>query len=319
MKMTQNFDVIKFEAMRRIEKYVASRYNEHVFLYAVNDCMGIMGGESHSMVQSEIKSILKERYRNNPIVIIKFCSQPAYACEAKEGLFWANPVSFFRESAVKGIADRYEAMPRIEKFDEKGCTLAWTVLPKGEVPTGKEIYTRIPGIRNMAYINPNDANTSIICFYALTLDDFEVEYRDRKILLYSRIDSRLIDEFGTHMVVFSGDIFNTAIEKFKKSYPYTLFDKVTYLDDDTSMIKTFEELSEHDEKARKRFLYKASTYSYQKEWRLVFPYAFNNSNVRHIPLDVCGYIIEGNPDKAIWLKCDINVDIDKDDGDKAKT
>jgi hypothetical protein len=72
------------------------------------------------------------------------------------------------------------------------------------------------------------------------------------------------------------------------------------------MMETLSELGDNKINIRSRFFYKATQYSYQKEWRLVFPYKFYNPQDRHIPFSIVGGVISNlDPNSAIWIKIEL--------------
>ncbi|MFL8134496.1 hypothetical protein Q3258_16975 [Clostridioides difficile] len=207
--------------------------------------------------KDKIKNMLKEKYSDKVMMILKFTSREEFAEDVLNGNLYMNTAQFYREYEetynTKGIGDKnelkLEMLPDMLTINIDGKEIKFK-------PTGKAVFEY-----------NDDKEKPIYCMTYITIDDFEViEYDGSNALIGLNLDTDMLrKDFGEYVTIINADEFKQRI--FIKQEEY-----------DVDVIFGFVKYKEkYDEKRTKeflsgsieRFLYKDKSYEYQKECRVI--------------------------------------------------
>ncbi|HAT4183907.1 hypothetical protein ACV3Z6_13575 [Clostridium perfringens] len=209
-------------------------------------------------MKDKIKEILKQKYSDKVIMLLKFTSREEFAQDVLDGKLYMNTAEFYREYEekhnIKGIGDKNEL-----KLEISPITLTLNI-------SGKELKLKPTGKAVFEY--KDDKNMPMYCMTYLTIDDFEIiNYDENSVTLGLNLDIDLLKkDFGEYVtIIINADEFKERIFIKQKEYDVdTTFGLVKYREK-FDKNRTEEFLSASIE----RFLYKDKDYEYQKECRII--------------------------------------------------
>lgn len=208
-------------------------------------------------MKEELKEKLKEKYGDNPMIILKFVSKEEFAEDVLNGNLYMNTAEFYREYEkiykAKGIGDKNE--------------LKLEILPENITLNvkGKDIKFKPKG--NAVFEYKDDRVMPMYCMTYLTINDFEIiKYDENSATLGINLDTNMLrEDFGEYVTIINIDEFKSRIFDKQKQYGIdVVFGFVKYTEKfDADRTEKFLSSS------KGRFLYKDKDYEYQKECRII--------------------------------------------------
>ncbi|ASD51060.1 hypothetical protein FPT19_00875 [Erysipelothrix rhusiopathiae] len=244
-----------------------------------------MNDEHSEKIAANTVESLVEYFGDNPIFLLRTYTDEEYVNQAEKGIFYANSVKWFRNNGNKGRGDPNESV--IPNFYYG----SFNINESPQINNMKMLF-------NLENIEKKDAQIkkySLVCFYGIFLEDCIVaRLNTGDDILYIETKEYFKD-FGRYACVYEFSDVEKAVREFKKEYKDVDFGKITYmpvLED----IETRNEKKEIDglyidnliKRYKKPYFFKDLIYSYQKEWRIFYPYEFVDGEKRFISLDLEG-------------------------------
>lgn len=244
-----------------------------------------MNDEHSRKIPANTVESLVEYFGDSPLFLLKTFEKEEYARQAEKGYFYSNSIQWFRKNGNKGRGDPHESM--IPNFYYGSFNF-------NEKPKLNNMKT----LFNQKDIEKRDSQIrkcSLVCFYGIFLEDCIVERLNTGDDILYIETKEYFKDFGRYACVYEFSDVEKAVREFKKEYKDVDLGKITYmvvLED----IETRNEKKEIDglyidnliKRYKKPCFFKDSIYSYQKEWRIFYPYEFVNEEKRYISLDLRG-------------------------------
>lgn len=212
----------------------------------------------------ELQKQLKEQYRYNPLLFLKFSKNIQHLEKIQAGSLYMNNFQYYidleEQSGIAGMGDKTEASlimhdldVTISSFESEDIIQQFTA--ESTIQRNKEAVKR-----------------PLFCLYTITIDMCEiVEIKDDKVKCRVNFSKEQLasmkEEFGENVLIIEGMPFINRVNKSfaEKKYTYA-YGFAKYMDYSILDEKRFKD---HQERNERMFFYKDKKFAHQKEYRIV--------------------------------------------------
>lgn len=218
------------------------------------------------MCKKDVMNILKERFKENIILLLKFTSKREYAESILNGDLYMNNVQYYRDYEEKlkrkGLGDKDELVQRIN-FESLQLT------PISNSKKNSKDVIKLKNT-NSRFFYKEDSDIPMYCMMGLTINDFEVkEVNNDRVILKIKLQGLeikdLINDFGKYVTVINYcEFMGRIITKSEENKIPVVYGKVKYCEENRE-----ERVMSFFYNSKDRFFYKDLFFKYQKEFRII--------------------------------------------------
>lgn len=185
------------------------------------------------MCKKDVMNILKERFKENIILLLKFTSKREYAESILNGDLYMNNVQYYRDYEEKlkrkGLGDKDELVQRIN-FESLQLT------PISNSKKNSKDVIKLKNT-NSRFFYKEDSDIPMYCMMGLTINDFEVkEVNNDRVILKIKLQGLeikdLINDFGKYVTVINYcEFMGRIITKSEENKIPVVYGKVKYCEE----------------------------------------------------------------------------------------
>ncbi|MBG0762419.1 hypothetical protein IY230_02175 [Acholeplasma laidlawii] len=244
----------------------------------------------------------KERFEEEPLFLIKYCSEEKHAIDVSNGKIYVNNARFFvdleKGSGIKGTGDKREMIADIPE--------GYMIQIRSET-TEKPIEFLINKNVQVAITLNRDLDTTIYCTSAVKIPDInKVEINETKDKISFKFTVRLDDmdiSVYKYCTIIDSHKFYSSLNDFFSPLNIRWFgNKIAYTND---VSERFEVMKKFDN--AKRYFFKDSYFSSQNEFRIAIEMNMPSDNFIDLNSSI-GFVSETGVDIELFVEALKNSD-----------
>lgn len=216
----------------------------------------------------------KERFKEEPLFLIKYCSEERHAIDVSNGKLYVNDAKFYvdleKESGVKGTGDKREMVADIPEGYKAKITSQLT---------GESVEFEINNDVNVSITMNRDLDTVIYCTTGVKIPDIdEVQIKETKDKIIFKFTKKLDDmdivSYKYCTIIKPVKFFKALTEYFSNKDIRWTGKFITYTDDFNERFEIMKKFGNTN-----RYFFKDTYFSGQNEFRVAIDMKAPNNNI----------------------------------------